>query len=61
MEKLRIGIAILGMFIGACVLILAGGVIERRTRLTSMATWVGIIVLAAVLAFVIYAALVLFS
>ncbi|MBM2831303.1 MAG: hypothetical protein HW414_355 [Dehalococcoidia bacterium] len=61
MEKLRIGIAILGMFVGACVMILAGGVIEKRTKLSSLATWIGIIILAAILAFVIYAALVLYS
>ncbi|MDP2743804.1 MAG: hypothetical protein Q8P00_01905 [Dehalococcoidia bacterium] len=61
MEKLRIGITVLGMFVGACVLILAGGVIEKRTKLSSLATWIGIIILAAILAFVIYAALVLYS
>jgi len=61
MEKLRLGIAILGMFIGACVLVLAGGVIEKRTKLSSLTTWTGIAALAAILVFVVYAAVVLYG
>jgi hypothetical protein len=58
-EGLRIGIRILGAFVAGCFLMLMGGLIEKRTRLPLLAQWLGIASLAAVIIFVIFAALLL--
>ena len=58
-EGMRIALRILAGFIAGCFLMLMGGLIEKKTRITILAQWLGIASLAAIVAFVIFAALIL--
>lgn len=58
-EGLRIGIRILGVFVAGCFLMLIGGLIEKKTKMNVLAQWLGIASLAAIIIFVIFAALLL--